>query len=58
MSQKKVKEINPKKSLVDYFYQDVVSLMCDDSYDEGFQEGVFDEKYGWGHPVLIYINRI
>ena len=57
MPKKKVKETHPKKSLADYFYQDVVSPMSDESYDEVFQEDVFDEKYGWGHPLLIYINN-
>ena len=41
LSQQKVKEIPPKKNLVDCCYQDMVSPMYDDSYDEGLQEDDF-----------------
>ena len=40
-SQQKVKEIPPKNNLVYCCYQDMVSPMYDDSYDEGFQEDDF-----------------
>ena len=41
LSQQKVKEIPPKNNLVNCCYQDMVSPMYDDSYDEGFQEDDF-----------------
>ena len=31
--------------------------MSDEIYDEGLQEDIFDEKWGWGHPVLVSINN-
>ena len=43
-----------KEKLVDCCYQDMISPMCDESYDEGFQE---DVNCGQGLPVLIYINN-
>ena len=41
LSQQKVKEIPPKKNLLDCCYQDMVSPMYDDGYDEGLQEDYF-----------------
>ena len=41
LSQQKVKEIPQKKNLVDCCYQDRVSPMYDNSYDEGWHEDDF-----------------
>ena len=41
LSQQKVKEIPPKKNLVDCCLQDMISPICDESYDEGLQEDDF-----------------
>ena len=41
LSQQKFKEIPPKKTIVYCCYQDMVSPMYDESYDEGFQEDDF-----------------
>ena len=43
--------------LVDCCYQDVVSPMYGESYDEGLQESDFDSNFGKRHPLLIYINN-
>ena len=57
LSQQKLKEIPPKKTIVYCCYEDMVSPMYDESYDEVFQGDCFDKKFGQGHPVLIYINN-
>ena len=41
LSQKKVKEIPTKKNFLDCCYQDMVSPMDDEGYDEGLQEDDF-----------------
>ena len=41
LSHQKVKEIPPEKYIVDCCYQDMVSPMYDESYDEGLQENDF-----------------
>ena len=48
LSQKKVNEVPTKKQLVYCCYQDMVSPMYDESYDEGSQEDYFDETVGRG----------
>ena len=56
----KIKGDTSKESLVYCCYQDVVSPMSDEIYDEGFQEDVFDENVGGGiqYLYLSIRNRI
>ena len=41
LSQKKVKDISPKRMSLDCCYRDRMSPMSDDIYDQIFQESVF-----------------
>ena len=56
--QQKLKETHPKQILIDCCFWDVVSVISDESYDEGFTGDDIFERYGKRHPVLSDINKI
>ena len=56
--QQKVKDTPCKQILVDCCFWNVVSVIFDESFDEGITDDDIFEKCGKRHPVLSYINKI
>ena len=56
--QQKLKETPPKQILIDCCFQNAVSVISDNIYDEGFTDDDIFERYGKRHPVLSDINKI
>ena len=56
--QQKLKETHPKKILIDCCFWDVVSVISDESYDEGFTGDDIFEKCERKHLVFSDINKI
>ena len=58
LPQQKIKETPPKQILIYCCFYNMVSVIFDNIYDEGFTDDDIFEKFGRRHPVLSDINRI